>query len=147
MRPLMFAALLATPALASDLPARAPGLWESRAQSADVISTVRQCVDEASERASREAGGPPRTVERTAEGWRVESVQREGDLERRETSVVTGDFGSALRIQTVTVETGGPKGTVERRADVSAKWLGPCEPGQRPGDVILPDGRVVPGPR
>jgi hypothetical protein len=27
---------------------------------------------------------------------------------------------------------------------MEARWLGPCEPGQKPGDVIMPGGKVIP---
>jgi hypothetical protein len=35
----------------------------------------------------------------------------------------------------------------ESKTKIEARYVGPCEAGQRPGDVIMPDGKVmrVPG--
>jgi hypothetical protein len=30
---------------------------------------------------------------------------------------------------------------------IEAKWLGPCEAGQKPGDLIMPDGKVMQMPK
>jgi hypothetical protein len=29
---------------------------------------------------------------------------------------------------------------------MEARWIGPCEPGQQRGDMIMPDGKVMPAP-
>ena len=37
----------------------------------------------------------------------------------------------------------GQSGAVERKLLVEAGRLGECEPGQKPGDIILPNGQVI----
>ena len=40
----------------------------------------------------------------------------------------------------------GQAGRVERKIVVEARRLGDCEAGQKPGDIIMPDGKVIPMP-
>ncbi len=34
-------------------------------------------------------------------------------------------------------------GMSEGRSTMSARWLGPCRAGQRPGDITMPNGTVI----
>lgn len=88
MRCLAFAACLvvASPALGAEtLPARAPGLWETKSTSADGVSTAKQCVGEgegASAAAVAAMGGNRQCsrneVTKTADGWASETERQIG---------------------------------------------------------------------
>lgn len=142
------AALLdATPALADDLPSRAPGLWEQKTVGADVISTIRQCVGAGADPLAPPAGAcSKREVTNAENGVRLETVCARGGVETRSSTLITGDFSSSLRLQTVETVVGPGAKRVERRVAVDARRIGDCEPGQAPGDLILPNGRVIRAP-
>jgi hypothetical protein len=71
--------------------------------------------------------------------------------------VVVGDFNSQLRIETTsTVSMDDLPGAAAEALNltrepqtmvIEARWIGPCEPGQQAGDMIMPDGKVMPLPK
>jgi len=69
-----------------------------------------------------------------------------GPITMRTHSVTTGDFNSAYTTKTTTKQEGGPAmpGMGGNNATtIEARWTGPCEPGQRPGDIIMANGMKV----
>ena len=55
--------------------------------------------------------------------------------------VFTGSFDSSY---TMTMTNQPPPGLpVLPTVSVSAKWLGPCTAGQKPGDMIMPNGKTI----
>jgi len=58
------------------------------------------------------------------------------------TSVIKGDFNSSFTATTDTQMSGSPVAGLngDHKTTTIATWLGPCAPGQRVGDIILPDG-------
>jgi hypothetical protein len=61
--------------------------------------------------------------------------------------VIVGDFNTMVRVESKTriSMAGMPTAlaTQEQSMVMEVRWVGPCEPGQKPGDTIMPDGRVV----
>ena len=60
--------------------------------------------------------------------------------------VVTGDFNSAYVVKVNSKRSGGPAAPgmpAETNMTIEAKWLGPCKPGQKAGDMILPGGQKI----
>ena len=68
--------------------------------------------------------------------------------------VIIGDFNANIRMETTTTTTawgdgeaeGAPKQnilTLTQTLLIETKWLGPCEAGQKPGDIITADGKVM----
>lgn len=157
-RALVASLLLALPGAgahaADEHPRRRAGLWEVETASAQAagLPAVRQCVDEHTD-------GPARHLDRVVaeqgacrhgafrrEGasWAAESVCRESRGSVRSRSVVTGDLASAYRIDT-TVTYDPPLGGVRREESTATtgRWLGPCGPDQKAGDLIIPGmGRI-----
>lgn len=139
----------AVPAFADELPQRKPGLWESKSTSAEGETSARQCVGPGTDRAM--VGGmagaacSKMEVTKTATGYAVASECLIGQIKAVGSSVITGDFQASVRTEGTTRLTGmpGQAGTVERKLVVEARRVGECGPGQKPGDVILPDGRVI----
>lgn len=145
--------LAPAPAAASDAPSdhprRKPGLWEVRTAGAHAsgLPPTRYCVGEDTDnersqldRSIGERGactlGPFR---RAGTAWVAESVCRQGRTSVVSRAIASGDFSAEYRIDTI-VQYDPPLGGVRRedKDAVVATWLGPCEPGQKPGDMVMP---------
>lgn len=130
-------------------PKRRPGLWEVRSTGAEALGmpATRFCVGDGTDtehahldRASGQRGSCSLgTFVRAGEAWVAESVCREGRSTVISRAVASGDFETAYRIDTLVTQ-GTPAGGGRRddREAVVARWLGPCEPGQRAGDLVIP---------
>jgi hypothetical protein len=132
-------------------PERRPGLWESTLTVAGQPSrTLRMCTDAALEQRhamfSAKATPDCPTVESHAVtgGVAFRSICTRAGVTISTEGTVTGDFNDHYRFQSVvrTSPATGPGGG-ERKTSIESRWLGACPPGSRPGDVTLPDGRVV----
>lgn len=138
-----------TDAGSTDYPRRAAGLWEVRSVGAQAagLPPVRQCVgagtDTAAHHLDRSPGrrgacefGPFR---RAGAAWLAESECRQGRTLVSTRAIVTGDLESAYRIDTLVRYDPPLAGTKrEDRDALEARRLGPCLPGQAPGDVVVP---------
>ncbi len=78
----------------------------------------------------------------------VDSVCQVGATTTTSRGVITGDFNSAYTIKSTSKREGGPAipgmpkdGTTSMTID--AKWTGACKADQKPGDMIMADGRKV----
>ncbi len=145
----------ATITCAADMPTRKSGLWEMQMSSAHGTFTMQQCVDQASDdlmRRQAESGptmpghaGPgskgkcsTQDVRREGDKFMMDSVcQLEGSTATTH-AVVTGAFDSGYRMESKTTFDPPMRGMRENTMTVEAKWLGPCKPGQRPGDMSIP---------
>jgi hypothetical protein len=138
----------AAPAFASDLPARKAGLWQiDTTITAGHTVSMRQCIDARTDQLmqSRVASLPQRSCSK-------HDVQKSGDkitidtvctIAGRTTTghiVITGSFDSAYTMVMTSEIKGVPK---PRNVTMTAKWLGPCAAGQKPGDMVLPNGKTV----
>jgi hypothetical protein len=152
-----FAATLSavnTLAAAETLPTRKAGLWESKTVSAEGNTTVRQCIDDKTDQLAQGALGAgqncsKRTFVKTSTGFKGETECKIGPISATGSSVITGDFGSKIHMDVETTLTGIPntKDPVRRQMAIDATYLGPCEAGQSPGDIVLPDGKIVKTPQ
>lgn len=163
-------AALAVPALAEDddHPKRRPGLWEVRTAGAQAsgLPPMKFCVGEGTDNRTsqldRSVGARGACTlggfSRAGTAWVAESVCREGRTRIVSRAIASGDFDSEYRIDTV-VTYDPPLGGVRRedKEALIAHHLGPCETGQKPGDMVIPgmgtlnmvDGtfRAEPAPR
>lgn len=148
--PLIACGLLAAVAVIDDAqahPQRRAGLWEVRSAGVDALGMppTRFCVGEQTDtpRTHLDRSPGPRgscslgEFVRAGDAWVAESVCREGRSTVTSRAVATGDFRTAYRIDTLVTHDTSPSRREERDA-VEARWLGPCEPGQRPGDLVVP---------
>jgi hypothetical protein len=53
-------------------------------------------------------------------------------------SVITGRFDSAYKADIKSTYEPPMHGMRESSSLVDVKWLGPCKPGQKPGDISMP---------
>jgi hypothetical protein len=157
------AALFPALVQAEDLPARKPGLWESSMKSPDgkPPMVVKQCIDAATDKSLMGmTSGMCDLKWKRVGGDRIETETtcKMGPISASGKGVITGDFNSSVRVETTTTTTasgegmpaGAPKLNIPPTTQtmvVEAKWLGPCEAGQKPGDMIMPDGKVMQMPK
>lgn len=141
----LLAALLAGTASAADVPRRKSGLWEVRTQMAGVPSQgpMQMCVDQASdnlmqERAKEKTNCPVMDVSRAAAKVTIHSVCKFDATTATTDAVITGDFDSNYR-NDMQIRYNPPQhGMSEMKMMQEARWLGPCKPGQKPGDIMMP---------
>lgn len=150
-----FVLLTAAPAFALDMPARKPGLWELKMEFVGgkiPVQAMKQCVDAASDKLMNSNFGgqtqeacTKQDVVKSAGGMTVDSVCKFGDAVTTTHAVVTGSFDSAYTVDVTSTREGGRPmpGMAAGGAShmtIAAKWLGPCEAGQKPGDIIMANG-------
>ena len=160
-RPALLVALFAgcligtAPASARDLPQRKPGLWELKMSIKGLNRpgrAIRQCIDAKTDKLMRGNFGPEaaqrtctqRKIAPSPGGFTVDSVCTFGGATTTSHTVIAGDFNSAYTMEVTSTRHGGPpipgmaNGT--SHMFISAKWLGPCRAGQRPGDIMMGNG-------
>jgi hypothetical protein len=152
-------ALAAAVAQAQDVPKRKSGLWEVTRTTTrtdvrlDGKSKVMQyCIDQQSDNALRQLAEGMRN-----ESCKIDKQSRDGDKlvvdavcklgttgsTAKTHAVVTGKFDSAYKIESHSTFQPAMLGKSEGNAVLTAKWLGPCKADQKPGDVILDNGRKL----
>ena len=151
-------ALLTTVALAADLPKRKSGLWEisstssasGRAQANQPVVTMSMCVDQNSDADWIQSGQQMSQVKCSKQETKVErdrilfnSVCNFGKTTATSRGVVSGDFNKAYNVETHSTYEPPLAGMKEASSTITAKWLSPCKPGQRPGDIIMPNGTSI----
>lgn len=141
----VLAALLAVPAQAAEVPKRKSGLWEMKTQMAGIPpqGPIQMCIDQASdnlmqERAREKANCPVVEVNRSSGRLIIHSVCKYDSTTATSDAVVTGDFDSAYRNDMAIRYDPPQHGMKEMKMVQEARWLGPCKPGQKPGDVMMP---------
>jgi uncharacterized protein DUF3617 len=130
-------------ALAADLPARKPGLWEVKMafEGRPGAQSIKQCVDPETDAIMQSSATnigsqcSKRDIVKSGDTTTIDSVCSVAGHEASSHAVVKGSFDSDY---TMTVASKSDAGAIN--LTVSGKWLGPCEAGQRPGDLILPNG-------
>jgi uncharacterized protein DUF3617 len=135
-------------ATAETPPHRKSGLWEVKTT---VSNSPRQftgqiCVDQNSDDLWTQEGkqNDQMTCSKTSiykEGstWVSESVCQVESSTATTRAVFTGSFESSYRVESKSTYTPPLMGIKEGTTVMDAKWLGPCKPGQTPGDIIVPE--------
>ena len=149
------AILSAAPALALDLPTRKAGLWELKMifEGRNLPpTTMKHCTDAATDKlmnanfgGSAQEACSKQDMKNSGGVITVDSVCTFGPTTTTSHAVVTGSFDSAYNMKVASTRSGGPPlpGTApgaETHMTIEAKWLGACEAGQRPGDVMMSNG-------
>lgn len=149
------AALAATGAAAQNLPKLAPGLWEmnptSGAASAQAnANRITLCVDASLSKQMFEIGAGAMSGACSRHEFHVSGNRGRGDfvceiggsrMHSTSTMVMQGDRAYRTEVHT----TWDPPFAGRATADtvLTARWLGPCPPGQRPGDMTTAQGRKL----
>lgn len=147
--------LSVAPAVAIDMPARKPGLWELKMEFAGrglPAQVMKQCTDVSTDKmmnlnfgGSNEQACSKQDVKNAGGTITIDSVCKFGPATTTSHAVVTGSFDSAYTVDVTSTSEGGPAmpGAAPGAATkmtIAAKWLGPCAAGQKPGDVIMSNG-------
>ena len=151
----LFAAL---PATADELPKRKPGLWEvAMAIEGQKIpfSTLQQCTDEETDAlmmtnfngAIGQNCSQPE-VRNSGGTYTIDSTCTFSGATTSTHAVISGDFDKAYTVKVTSKQTGGkPLPTLgaggEMNMALEAKWVGPCGPKMKPGDIVMPGGITV----
>lgn len=143
--------VLAPGAQATDLPVRKAGLWEMKmvkSGSQMPEMTMQHCTDESVDKFMSNSFSPlarqicsKQDIQKTATGYVSDSVCGIAGVTTTTHAEITGDFNSAYTVKSNSHAEGGLAGAGHDAATtIEAKWLGPCKPDQKPGDVVMPGG-------
>ena len=143
--------ICATAALAADLPARKPGLWEVKMSidnSNAPPQVIRQCIDAATDQLMQSSAGPyaaaacpKREVQRSTNSITINSACAVGGKPATAQAIITGSFDGAYTMTVTSQSEEAPGSRMIMTLD--GKWLGPCTADQKPGDMIFSNGRTV----
>ena len=76
---------------------------------------------------------------RSGLAWVAESVCKEGKVNIISKAVASGDFETEYRIDTVVTYDPPVSGVRKEDKDaIQANFVGPCQPNQRAGDMVVP---------
>jgi hypothetical protein len=148
---------IAVPAHAVDLPIRKSGLWELTMDFHNgrlPHQTMKQCTDAESDRlmnmnfaGANERACAKKDIVKNGAGFVVDSVCSFGGMTTTSHAVVTGSFDSAYAVDVTSKREGGPAvpgmPQGEQHITITAKWLGRCAAGARPGDVTMANGMTM----
>jgi len=134
---------------ADEMPPRKPGLWET-STTVDGRQVgggkMRQCIDAAVEGTLRDFGRESekdctlREMKRDGDTMTLRSVCKMGESTASTTGKFTGNLSENYRGDLEIKYEPPFAGKSDAKMTIEAKWLGPCEEGQKPGDMILPGG-------
>ena len=132
---------------AKDMPKRKSGLWElsMKMDASSAPLRMQQCVDEKSDDLMQQQGEKQsrancskNTLSKTGNRITSEAVCKLGETTATTKAVFSGDFSTAYRAEIHSSFSPPLHGMKESNQIIEAKWLGPCKPGQKPGDVVMP---------
>jgi hypothetical protein len=150
--------LIASSAAATELPTRKAGLWDLKMAFEGrnlPAQTMQHCVDAQTDKLMNSNFGgmskdacSKQDVKQSGGTITIDSVCKFGAATTTSHAVVTGSFDSAYTVKVTSTREGGPQAPGARPGQAStmsieAKWLGPCKPGQKPGDIVMANGRTM----
>jgi hypothetical protein len=144
---------LATCALAQDYPKLKPGLWEmerAAASSANQPNRMTMCLDDSVQKEMFDMGSGAMQGMCSKHDFKLSGNRGTGDfvcdiggsrMRSKSTMVLSGNTGYRTEIHT----TYDPPfmGQNESTTVLTARYVGACKQGQRPGDIVLPNGQTL----
>ena len=140
---------------AAEPPVLKSGMWEVTTINAQVPPDRRpvttMCLDESVQAQMREFGmGQAKDIctqnERSVEGNRMtmSATCKDGQSTMKAKSVMTFNGNTAYHMDgTATYDPPMSNMPPELKTSVDGKWVGPCKPGQQPGDITLANGQTI----
>ena len=134
-------------ALAADAPKRKSGLWEIKSQMEGMpnMGAIQQCIDQNTDNLMQQRAKKEKpdcsVMDVKSQGNKVTThsvCKFEGTTATTDATFI-GAFDSAYKGDMKIRYTPPMHGLSESKMTMEAKWLGPCKPGQKPGDVIMPN--------
>jgi hypothetical protein len=160
-RPLLVLSLLAVAGIAlaadlpSNLPKRKPGLWEMQTGTATgQTTTMKLCLDEATDQAmyqrgAQMSGSMCSKYQLVVKGSTVVAdgvcnmPGPQGNITMTSHTETRFEGNSSFRTDGHIKYEPALMGHSDVALSNSGRWIGPCTEGQKPGDMILPDGSVM----
>jgi hypothetical protein len=158
LRLLSFAMLMfisAASALAADLPARKPGLWQLKLALEEFATLPPQlaehCIDAATDKLMdvtgsnmQQAACSKPDVQKVGSTFVVDSVCKMGSFAMNSHAVISGDLNSAYTVKVTSKQVGEPVAGIPASSSmtIEAKWVGACKADQKPGDMIMAGRKV-----
>lgn len=143
---LLLGGILTTSALAGEMPKRKPGLWEITTHMDGMPGgqAMQMCVDQASDNLlQQQAKGKSdcSTMDVKSSGGKttIHAVCRAEKTTVTMDGTYQGSFQTSYKGDMKMRYSPPLHGMSETRMTQEAKWLGACKPGQKPGDVIMPN--------
>lgn len=141
------AAGFAASALADDMPKRKSGLWEinTRMEGMPSMGAMQQCIDQNTDDLMQQRAKKEKTncsvmdIKPQGNKVSIHSVCKIEGSTATTDALFVGTFDSAYKGDMLTRFNPPMHGMSESKMSFDAKWLGPCKPGQKPGDVIMPN--------
>jgi hypothetical protein len=147
LRLAMTAALLplsiAAQSEAAEAPKRKPGLWQQTLSAPGMpTQTMSMCTDAKTDDLVAARANEAQNCEKQSLRWEggafvVDAVCRGGGSTIRTRGRFTGDFGTQYAGELRSTFEPPLHGMKEMNQKIEARWIGPCRPGQKPGDVAL----------
>lgn len=147
---LVLLASAASQANAVDIPKRKSGLWEMTMTTESKNSpnskpmVMQTCIDEKTDDLTRQQGESmtkemcsKSDISTQGNSLVVDSVCKFGESKVSSHAVMTGDYKSGYTMTSQSTYSPPMMGMSESTTTIAAKWIGPCLPGQKPGDVIM----------
>ena len=130
----------------ADTPKRKSGLWEisMRMEGAPDMGPMQQCIDQNTDNLMQQKAKQEKTdcsvidVKPSGSKVTVHSVCKIEGSTATTDGVFEGAFDSSYKGTMKTRYNPPLQGMRESNMTQQARWLGPCKPGQKPGDVIMP---------
>lgn len=149
----VFSLLLTWPAAAFDMPARKPGLWQLTMKhqgtgSPSEPQISQQCIDAATDKEMNAYGSnmsremcSKQDIQKVGERIIADWTCQIGAMSIATHAEYSGSFDSAYTINTTSIITGTPTSANGKSSMITeVKWIGPCGPDQKPGDMIISVG-------
>ncbi|MEI9805946.1 MAG: DUF3617 family protein [Pseudolabrys sp.] len=150
--------LAAGPAFAIEMPPRKAGLWELKMafEGRNLPATVlKQCIDPATDKLMNSNYGGAAN-----EACSKQEVTNPGGTMVVDSICTFGETTTTSHASSAVISTKPTPSTSPRRGEggralpgqtpgaptkmsIAATWLGPCADGQRPGDIIMSNGRIM----
>jgi hypothetical protein len=135
-------------AAAETPPRRKSGLWEIKTTVSNTSGSfsAQTCIDQNSDALWTEGTKPDdqmacskNTIYKEGSNWISESICKVESSTATTRAVFTGSFESSYHVESKSTYSPPLMGMTEGTMVMDAKWLGPCKPGQTPGDIVVPE--------
>jgi len=145
------AVTLSVNAWSADIPKRKSGLWEISMlmEGAPAMRPIQQCIDQNSDNLMQQNNkiAQPNCsvmdIKSQEDRVSVHSICKFGETTATTDAIFNGSFESAYKGDITTSYNPPIHGRAGSKVSISAKWLSACKPGQKPGDVILPNQKGI----
>ena len=147
----LIALVLAGGAHAGDAPKRKSGLWEisMKMEGAPSMGAIQQCIDSSSDNMMQQGGKNTATdcsmmdIKHQGSKVTLHSVCKFDETTATTDALFVGSFDTAYTGDINTSYNPPMHGRNSSKMSVTAKWLSPCKPEQKPGDVIMPNMKGI----